>query len=139
MTYESFSPKDTFDIASKIGDTALAGQIYCLNGDLGNGKTLFAKGFAKGLLVQEEITSPTFTLLNEYTSGKYPFYHFDVYRINDISEMEETGYEDYFYSNCICLIEWASLVEEIIPKCAITITIEKNTQISEDYRIITIL
>jgi len=97
MTYISNSPEETMAIGQKIGENATSGQIYCLVGNLGVGKTVFTKGFAKGLGIKEHITSPTFTIVNEYTSSKIPFYHFDVYRIQEIEEMDEIGYEDYFF------------------------------------------
>lgn len=136
MKYESFSFKDTYDIAYKLGAKSKKGEIYCLNGDLGAGKTVFAKGFAKALNVKEDITSPTFTIINEYKSGKISLYHFDVYRVTSIEEMYETGYEEYFYSDGICLIEWSNLIEEIIPKNATYISIEKDLFKDENYRVI---
>ena len=135
---ESFSKKDTFLIGKQFGTQAKAGDIYLLHGDLGVGKTVFTKGFAEGLGIEEPITSPTFTLIQEYMEGRLPFYHFDVYRIGDIEEMEEIGYDDYFFGNGVCMIEWAELIEELIPENSIHVTIEKDLEKGFDYRRITI-
>ena len=113
-------------------------KIYCLNGDLGVGKTVFTQGFAKGLGIEEPVNSPTFTIIQEYHEGRLPLYHFDVYRIGDVEEMDELGYEEYFYSDGVCLIEWSTLIQEIIPDNAIEIVIEKNLEKGFDYRKITI-
>ena len=137
MTIESFSPQQTESIGFELGQKAKAGDIYCLSGDLGVGKTVFTRGFAKGLGVEEEyITSPTFTIINEY-DGRLKLYHFDVYRIGSIEEMDDTGYEDYFFGDGVCLIEWAELIEEIIPPDAVWINIEKDLDKGFDYRRIT--
>lgn len=136
---ESFAWKDTFSLGEKLGANAGSGTIVCINGDLGVGKTVFTQGFAKGLGIDEPISSPTFTIVQEYHTGRIPFYHFDVYRIGDASEMEDIGYEDYFFGNGVCLIEWACLIEDIIPKDAISVTIEKNLEKGFDYRLITII
>ncbi|MBP3702507.1 MAG: tRNA (adenosine(37)-N6)-threonylcarbamoyltransferase complex ATPase subunit type 1 TsaE [Lachnospiraceae bacterium] len=138
MTFFSFSEKDTYDAGFRLGEKAKSGQIYRLDGDLGVGKTVFTKGFAAGLGICEDITSPTFTILQEYEEGRLPLYHFDVYRIGDVEEMDELGYEGYFYGNGVCLIEWASLIEEILPEDCIQILIEKNLEKGFDYRSITI-
>lgn len=138
QVFESFSAKDTFELGKSLGEKAIAGQVICLNGDLGVGKTVFTQGFAKGLMIEEAINSPTFTIVQEYHEGRMPFYHFDVYRIGDISEMDEIGYEDYFYGEGVCFIEWACLVEEILPDNCINITIEKDLDKGFDYRRITI-
>ena len=132
--FESYSTEDTFEYAKKLGKNAKPGQVYTLTGDLGVGKTVFTKGFASGLLIDEPVDSPTFTIVKEYLSGRLNFYHFDVYRIGDVSEMDEIGYEDYFYSDGVCIIEWANLIEEIIPVDAISVTIEKNLEKGFDYR-----
>lgn len=134
MKYDSNSPEETYEIGLKLGLNAKAGQIFCLKGDLGVGKTVFTKGFAKGLGVEEHVTSPTFTIVNEYDDGRLPFYHFDVYRIEDIYEMEEIGYEEYFYSKGVTFVEWANLIEELIPKDSQWITIAKDLEIGFDYR-----
>lgn len=135
---ESFSHEDTYNIGFELGKNAKKGQIFCLDGDLGVGKTVFTKGFAKGLGISEDISSPTFTIVLEYHDGRMPFYHFDVYRIGDVYEMDEIGYEEYFFGEGVCLIEWASLVEEIIPKEAVKIVIAKDLEKGFDYRTITI-
>ena len=138
MIKETFSPEETFSFGKWIGENALAGQVYTLVGDLGVGKTVFTQGVAAGLEITEPVNSPTFTIIQEYESGRMPFYHFDVYRIGDIEEMEEIGYDDYFYGNGICLIEWANLIEEILPEDRIQITIEKDLEKGFDYRKITV-
>ncbi len=135
---ESFSHKDTYNIGFELGKNAKKGQIFCLDGDLGVGKTVFTKGFAKGLGISEDISSPTFTIVLEYHDGRMPFYHFDVYRIGDVYEMDEIGYEEYFFGEGVCLIEWAMLVEEIIPEDAIRIRITKELDKGFDYRMVTI-
>ena len=137
LTIESFSPQQTESIGFELGQKAKAGDIYCLSGDLGVGKTVFTRGFAKGLGVEEEyITSPTFTIINEY-DGRLNLYNFDVYRIGSIEEMDDTGYEEYFFGDGVCLIEWAELIEEIIPPDAVWINIEKDLDKGFDYRRIT--
>ena len=138
MVIETWSPKETFAIGEKIGREAAPGQVYTLNGDLGVGKTVFTQGVAAGLGIKEPVNSPTFTIVQVYEEGRLPFYHFDVYRIGDIEEMEEIGYEDYFYGEGLCMIEWAQLIEEIIPENARHITIEKDLEKGFDYRRITI-
>ena len=135
---ESFSPKETFRIGEQIGLQAMPGQVYTLIGDLGVGKTVFTQGVAKGLQITESVNSPTFTIVQVYEEGRMPFYHFDVYRIGDVEEMEEIGYEDCFYGEGICLIEWANLIEEILPQHYIQITIEKDLEKGFDYRRITV-
>lgn len=132
--YESFSEEMTFEIGKKLGEKADKGEIICLEGDLGVGKTVFTKGFAKGLDIEENIDSPTFTIVQEYTEGRFPLYHFDVYRIGDVSEMDEIGYEDYFFGEGVCLIEWASRIEELIPESTIHIIIEKDFSKGFEYR-----
>lgn len=132
--YESFSEEMTFEIGKRLGEKADKGEIICLEGDLGVGKTVFTKGFAEGLNIEDNIDSPTFTIVQEYTEGRLPLYHFDVYRIGDISEMDEIGYEDYFFEEGVCLIEWASRIEELIPESAIHIIIEKDLSKGFEYR-----
>ncbi|ESL01900.1 hydrolase, P-loop family [Catonella morbi ATCC 51271] len=132
--YDSFSEEMTFEIGKKLGEKADKGEIICLEGDLGVGKTVFTKGFAEGLNIEENIDSPTFTIVQEYTEGRLPLYHFDVYRIGDISEMDEIGFEDYFFGEGVCLIEWASRIEELIPESAIHIIIEKDMSKGFEYR-----
>lgn len=138
MIIETRSPEETFELGKKIGTAAMPGQIYTLNGDLGVGKTVFTQGVAAGLDITEPISSPTFTIIQVYEGGRLPFYHFDVYRIGDIEEMEEIGYDDYFFGEGICLIEWADLIEDILPENLIRVTIEKNLEQGFDYRKITI-
>lgn len=138
MIIETRTPEETFELGRKIGETAVPGQVFTLTGDLGVGKTVFTQGVAAGLGIDEAISSPTFTIIQVYESGRLPFYHFDVYRIGDIEEMEEIGYDDYFFGEGICLIEWANLIEEILPEKRIAITIEKDLEQGFDYRRITI-
>ena len=134
MIIESFSPEDTFRVGEQLAKDARPGDIYTLDGDLGVGKTVFTQGVADGLGITEPVNSPTFTIIQEYESGRLPLYHFDVYRIGDPEEMDEIGYEDYFYGQGICLIEWAGLIEELIPKEAVRICIEKDLEKGLDYR-----
>lgn len=138
MVIETRSPEETFALGKKIGEMARPGEIYTLTGDLGVGKTVFTQGVAAGLGITEPVSSPTFTIIQEYDSGRLPFYHFDVYRIGDIEEMDEIGYDDYFFGQGICLIEWANLIEEILPIPRTEITIEKDLEQGFSYRKITI-
>ena len=138
MVTETRSPEETYELGRKIGLQARPGQVYTLTGDLGVGKTVFTQGVAAGLGITEPVSSPTFTIVQVYEEGRLPFYHFDVYRIGDIEEMEEIGYDDYFFGKGICLIEWAELIEEILPDDRISITIEKNLEQRFDYRRITV-
>ena len=126
MTVDSFSAQDTFALGQQIGEAAVPGEVYTLTGDLGVGKTVFTQGVAKGLGIKEAVNSPTFTILQVYEEGRLPFYHFDVYRIGCVEEMDEIGYEDYFYGDGVCFIEWADLIEEILPKNCRKITISKD-------------
>ena len=137
MVTETRSPEETYELGRKIGLQARPGQVYTLTGDLGVGKTVFTQGVAAGLGITEPVSSPTFTIVQVYEEGRLPFYHFDVYRIGDIEEMEEIGYDDYFFGKGICLIEWAELIEEILPDDRISITIEKDLAQGFDYRRIT--
>ncbi len=138
MIIETHDPEETFEVGRKIGMNAKPGQIYTLTGDLGVGKTVFTQGVAAGLGITEPVNSPTFTIIQEYEDGRLPFYHFDVYRIGDLEEMEEIGYDDYFFGQGICLIEWAELIEEILPEKRIEVTIEKDLEKGFEYRKITI-
>ena len=138
MIKETNAPEETFAFGKMLGEQAKPGEVICLNGDLGVGKTVFTKGFAEGLGITEPVNSPTFTIVQQYDSGRMPLYHFDVYRIADVSEMDEIGYEEYFFSDGVCLIEWGTLIEELLPDSTITITIEKDLQKGFDYRKITI-
>ncbi|MBQ8624913.1 MAG: tRNA (adenosine(37)-N6)-threonylcarbamoyltransferase complex ATPase subunit type 1 TsaE [Agathobacter sp.] len=135
---ESFSAEDTLNLGIQMGKAAKQGEVYTLIGDLGVGKTVFTQGIAIGLEIEESICSPTFTIVQVYEEGRMPFYHFDVYRIGDIEEMDEIGYEDYFYGEGLCMIEWANLIEEILPSKRKEITIEKDLEKGFDYRKITI-
>ncbi len=138
MVIESWKPEDTFELGKKLGEEAVPSTILCLNGDLGVGKTVFTQGFAAGLGITEPVDSPTFTIVKQYDDGRLPFYHFDVYRIGDVSEMDEIGYEDCFYGEGVTLIEWSGLIKEILPKQVITVTIEKDLEKGFDYRKITV-
>lgn len=131
---ETDRPEATWELGHSLGERAARGQVICLNGDLGVGKTVFTQGFAAGLGISEPVNSPTFTILQIYEEGRLPLYHFDVYRIGDVEEMEEIGYEDYFFGDGVCLIEWASLIEELLPENAVRITIEKDMEKGFDYR-----
>ena len=138
MIIETNTPKETFEFGKRLGESANAGQVYTLIGDLGVGKTVFTQGLAKGLGIDEPISSPTFTIVQVYEESRLPLYHFDVYRIGDVEEMEEIGYEDYFYGDGVSLIEWANLIEEILPDKYTEIKIEKDLEKGFDYRKITI-
>ena len=135
---ETASYRETYELGRELGQQAKPGQIYCLDGDLGVGKTVFAQGFAAGLQIEEVVSSPTFTIVQQYEKGRLPLYHFDVYRIGDVEEMEEIGYEDYFYGEGVCLIEWSQLIEDILPEYVIRVQIEKDPEQGFDYRRITI-
>lgn len=138
MILESKSPEDTFQIGMRLGKLAEAGDVYTLTGDLGVGKTVFTKGFAKGLGIEESVNSPTFTILQIYEGGRLPLYHFDVYRIGSVEEMEETGFEEYIMGDGVSLIEWADLIEEILPRKCTRVLIEKDLEKGFDYRRITV-
>lgn len=134
MIIETNSERETYELGVKMGRDAAAGQVYTLIGDLGVGKTVFTKGLAAGLGIGEPVSSPTFTIVQIYEEGRLPFYHFDVYRIGDVEEMEEIGYEDYIYGGGVSLIEWADLIEEILPEHYTQIRIEKAPEKGFDYR-----
>lgn len=138
MELETNSPEETNALGRKLGAMAEPGQIYCLDGDLGTGKTVFTQGFAAGLGIDGPVNSPTFTIVQQYDDGRLPLYHFDVYRIGDVSEMDEIGYEDCFYGEGVCLIEWSQLIPEILPEEVIRIRIEKDLEKGFDYRKITV-
>ena len=129
MVYETWKPEDTYELGRKMGQEAVPGQIVCLNGDLGVGKTVFTQGFAQGLGIDEPVNSPTFTIVQQYDEGRLPLYHFDVYRIGDISEME-----DCFLGEGVCLIEWSGLIRDILPDHVTQVTIEKDLEKGFDYR-----
>lgn len=135
---ETNTPEETYALGKKLGEQAKPGQVYTLIGDLGVGKTVFTQGVANGLLIEEPVNSPTFTIVQVYEEGRMPFYHFDVYRIGDIEEMEEIGYEDYFYGQGLTMIEWADLIPELLPEKYWEIKIEKDLEKGFDYRRITI-
>lgn len=134
MEYKSLQPEDTFAIAKQLGEQAIAGDVVCLIGDLGVGKTLFSQGFAKGIGVTESVNSPTFTIVQEYHEGRLPFYHFDVYRIEDVEEMEEVGFTEMIYGEGVCLIEWADMISDILPEHYTRVTIKKELSKGFDYR-----
>lgn len=136
--FESMAPEETAAIGERLGRDARPGEVYCLSGDLGVGKTVFTKGFAKGLGVSELVTSPTFTIMNIYEGERLPLYHFDVYRVSDGEELEETGCTDFFYGSGVCLVEWAEIAEDVMPEDALWVTIEKDFGRDEDYRRITL-
>lgn len=139
MRYETRCAQETFALGEKLGKTARPGQVYALSGGLGVGKTVFTQGLAAGLGIQGSVCSPTFTILQVYEEGRLPFYHFDVYRIGDVEEMDEIGYEDCFYGQGVCLVEWADLIREILPAQTIRVEIEKDLEREDyDYRSITI-
>lgn len=137
-TIETFNPEETYMLGKKIGEAACPNTVYALNGDLGVGKTVFTQGLAAGLGIDEPVTSPTFTILQNYDGGRLPFFHFDVYRIGDIEEMDEIGYDDCFFGGGVSLVEWAEIVEEILPENTVYITIEKDPEKGFDYRKITV-
>ena len=134
MVIETRKPEETYELGKKMGREAKPGQIICLSGDLGVGKTVFTQGFAAGLGIEGPVNSPTFTILQQYEDGRLPLYHFDVYRIGDVSEMDEIGYEDCFFGGGVCLIEWPGLIEEILPEKVTWVTIEKDLEKGFDYR-----
>ena len=134
MKIETYSEKETFEAGKKLGEQAKPGQVYALLGDLGVGKTILTKGFAQGLGINEPVSSPTFTIVQVYEDGRMPFYHFDVYRIGDIEEMDEIGYEDCFFGEGVYLVEWANLIEDIMPENTVWITIEKDLEKGFDFR-----
>ena len=138
MVTETRSPEETFSVGRKFGENAVPGQVFTLTGDLGVGKTVFTQGLAKGLGIQEAVSSPTFTIVQVYEEGRLPFYHFDVYRIGDVEEMEEIGFEEYVMGDGVSLIEWADLIREILPETRTEILIEKDLEQGFDYRKITI-
>lgn len=138
MVIETKSPEETFQLGEELGRKAVPGQVFTLTGDLGVGKTVFTQGLAKGLGIEEPVNSPTFTIVQVYEEGRLPFYHFDVYRIGDVEEMEEVGFDDYVMGEGVSLIEWADLIEEILPEKRTEIRIEKDLEQGFDYRKITV-
>jgi tRNA threonylcarbamoyladenosine biosynthesis protein TsaE len=134
---ETLSPEETGILGEKLGSILRAGDMICLYGGLGAGKTCFAQGIARGLGIGDTVTSPTFTLINEYY-GRLPFYHMDVYRLDSAMEMDDLGYEEYFYSGGVILIEWADKINELLPEERLDITINRCPE-EEGCRQITIL
>lgn len=128
----------TFEFAKKIGEKLKSGDVLCLDGDLGVGKTVFTKGVAAGLGIKDDVSSPTFTLIQEYYGGRLPLYHFDVYRIDGLWDMDDLGYEEYFYGEGVCLVEWGSMIKELFPENTIHVRIEKDLEKGFDYRKITV-
>lgn len=138
MVFESTSSQMTFEFAKKIGEKLKSGDVLCLDGDLGVGKTIFTKGVAAGLGIKDDVSSPTFTLIQEYYGGRLPLYHFDVYRIDGPWDMDDLGYEEYFYGEGVCLVEWGSMIKELFPENTIYVRIEKDLEKGFDYRKITV-
>lgn len=138
MVFESTSSQMTFEFAKKIGQNLKSGDVLCLDGDLGVGKTVFTKGVAAGLGIKDDVSSPTFTLIQEYYGGRLPLYHFDVYRIDGLLDMDDLGYEEYFYGEGVCLVEWGSMIKELFPENTIYVRIEKDLEKGFDYRKITV-
>lgn len=138
MKIETFRAEETYNIGRKMGEAAKPGDVICLLGDLGVGKTVFTQGFAAGLGITEPVSSPTFTIVQTYDEGRLPFYHFDVYRIGDVEEMDEIGFDEYVFGDGVCMIEWANLIEEILPENHETVRIEKIPEKGFDYRLITV-
>lgn len=138
MVIETRSPEETFETGKQLGEKAVPGQVFTLVGDLGVGKTVFTQGLARGLGIEEPVSSPTFTIVQVYEEGRLPFYHFDVYRIGDVEEMDEVGFDDYIMGDGVSLIEWADLIEEILPEKRTEVRIEKDLEQGFDYRKITI-
>ena len=135
---ETNSAEETFALGKEIGESARPGDVITLNGDLGVGKTVFTQGVAAGLGITGPVSSPTFTIVQIYEQGRLPLYHYDVYRLGDVEEMEEIGYEDAFYGQGVTLVEWASRIEEILPEHYREVLIEKEPEKGFDYRRITI-
>lgn len=138
MVFESTSSQMTFEFAKKIGENLKRGDVLCLDGDLGVGKTVFTKGVAAGLGIKDDVSSPTFTLIQEYYGGRLPLYHFDVYRIDGPCDMDDLGYDEYFYGEGVCLVEWGSMIKELFPENTIYVRIEKDLEKGFDYRKITV-
>ena len=134
MTYDSNSPQETYALGIKMAEAAVPGSVYCLSGDLGTGKTVFAQGFAEGLGIREDVCSPTFTILQVYEDGRMPLYHFDLYRIGDPEEMDEIGFDEFIYGDGVCLIEWPEMAEERMPAKACCVRIDKDLSKGFDYR-----
>lgn len=138
MIFKINSVEDTTQLGINLGKLLKSGDIVCLTGDLGTGKTHITKGIAKGLGIEDNITSPTFTIVNEYETGRLKLNHFDVYRVSDPDEIYALGFDDYIFSDAVSVIEWANYIEEILPQDFLHILIEKDLSQGEDYRKITI-
>ena len=138
MTIETKSPKETYDLGVELGKEAIAGQVIGLVGELGVGKTTFTQGFAKGLGIDEVVNSPTFMIVQEYQSGRLPFYHFDVYRIGDPEELDEIGFDEYLFSEGVTLVEWSDLIPDQMPLNYTIVKIERELNKGFDYREITL-
>ena len=134
VIYETYSAEETAELGKRIAQQLQPGSVCALVGELGVGKTVFTQGLAQGLGITEPVCSPTFTIVQVYEEGRMPFYHFDVYRIADLQEMEEIGYEEYFYGSGVALVEWADLITELMPLSYQKITIEKDLEKGFDYR-----
>lgn len=134
MTFETHSAEETFEIGKKLGEEAKPGEVYLLTGDLGAGKTVFAKGFASGLGITKEVTSPTFTIMHIYDEGRLPLYHFDVYRIDNAEDLMDTGSDEYFYGSGVCLVEWADRIADFLPDNSISVEIKKDYENGDDIR-----
>lgn len=134
MEFEVYSVDDTTKLGIKLGQLLNNGDIICLTGDLGTGKTHITKGIAQGLGITDNITSPTFTIVNEYDSGRLKLNHFDVYRVSDPDEICAIGFDDYIFSDAVSIIEWANYIEEILPEDLLHISIKKDLDKGEDYR-----
>ena len=134
MTFETHSAEETFEIGKKLGEEAKPGEVYLLTGDLGAGKTVFAKGFAAGLGITKEVTSPTFTIMHIYDEGRLPLYHFDVYRIDNAEDLMDTGSDEYFYGSGVCLVEWADRIADFLPDNSISVEIKKDYENGDDIR-----
>ncbi|MDR2045042.1 MAG: tRNA (adenosine(37)-N6)-threonylcarbamoyltransferase complex ATPase subunit type 1 TsaE [Clostridium sp.] len=139
MAYEVHAPAETFAFGKRMGVQAKAGQVFALAGDLGTGKTVFSQGFAEGLGIRDPVNSPTFTILQIYEGGRLELYHFDVYRIAEAEEMEEIGYEEYFYGQGVCLVEWGDRIETLLPDTAVKVVLEKDLEKGFSYRRITVI
>ncbi len=136
--WEAECEEDTLRFAEEMGKRVLPGTVIALEGELGCGKTVFAKGFARGLGIGSPVSSPTFTILKSYEEGRLPLHHFDVYRLSGPDEMDEIGYEDCFFGEGVCLVEWAELIGELLPEETIRVRIEKDFARGADYRRITV-
>lgn len=134
MIYETYSAEETQELGKQLAQQLQPGSVCALIGDLGVGKTVFTQGIAQGLGITEPVCSPTFTILQVYEEGRMPFYHFDVYRIADPEEMEELGYEEYFYGDGFTMVEWADRIAKLMPACYQRITICKDLEKGFDYR-----